>query len=54
MNEASMLTPQYAQYTGEPVKVEPVLSVSGLCIEYPNERTYAISVFPLRGEKHSV
>ena len=39
MNEASMLTPQYAQYTGEPVKVEPVLSVSGLCIEYPNERT---------------
>ena len=39
MNEASMLTPQYAQYTGEPVKDAPVLSVSGLCIEYPNERT---------------
>ncbi len=39
MNEASMLMPQYALYTGEPVKVEPVLSVSGLCIEYPNERT---------------
>ena len=39
MNEASTLTPQYAQYTGEPVKVEPVISVSCLCIEYPNERT---------------
>ena len=40
MNEASMLTPQYAQYTGEPVKVKPVLSVSGLCIEYTQYRFF--------------
>ena len=39
MNEASVLTSQYALYTGEPVKDTPVLSVNGLCIEYPNERT---------------